>query len=82
MFPRRKVLLSYTGLQNEECKEKHKRSFGFSEYLQGSRKIIPKEEQERAIKQLISGNDFLAILPTGFGKSMVYTICTLASQNM
>lgn len=37
-----------------------------------SRKIILKEEQERAVKELISGNDVLAILPTGFGKSMVY----------
>ena len=47
-----------------------------------NRKIILKEEQERAVKELISGNDVLAILPTGFGKSMVYTIFTLASQKM
>ena len=37
-----------------------------------SRKIILKEEQERAVKELISGNDVLATLPMGFGKSMVY----------
>ena len=47
-----------------------------------SRKIILKEEQERAVKVLISGNDVLAILPTGFGKSMIYKIFTLASQKM
>ena len=35
-----------------------------------SRKRILKEEQERAIKELILGNDVLAILPMGFGKSM------------
>ena len=33
-------------------------SFGFSEYPQGKRKkIILKEEKERAVKELISGND-------------------------
>ena len=47
-----------------------------------SRKIILKEEQEKAVIELLSGNDVLAILPTGFGKSMIYTIFALASQNM
>ena len=47
-----------------------------------SRKIILKEEQEKAVIELFSGNDVLAILPTGFGKSMIYTIFALASQNM
>ena len=31
-----------------------------------SRKFILKEEQERAVKELISGNDVLATLPMGF----------------
>ena len=47
-----------------------------------SRKIILKEEQEKAVIKLLSGNDVLAILPTGFNKSMIYTIFALASQNM
>ena len=37
-----------------------------------SRKIKLKEERERVVKELILGNDVLATLPTGFGKSMVY----------
>ena len=48
-----------------------------------TRKIILKEEQETAVKELLSGNDVLAILPTGFGKSMIYTIfAALARQEL
>ena len=47
-----------------------------------TRKIILKEEQETAVKELLSGNDVLAILPTGFGKSMIYTIFALARQEL
>ena len=32
-------------------------------------KIILKEEQEMAVKELLDGKDVMAILPTGFGKS-------------
>ena len=35
----------------------HRGSFGFSEYPLGKQKNIQKEEQERAVKELISGND-------------------------
>ena len=44
-FPEEKVCL-----QSGECEEMHRGSFGFSEYPL-------KEEQERAVKELISGND-------------------------
>ena len=50
-------MFSYTDLQNGECEEMHRGSFGFSEYLLGKQKNIQKEEQERAVKELISGND-------------------------
>ena len=57
--PRGKDLFSYTDLQNGECEEMHRRSFGFSEYPLGKQKNIhvQKEEQERGVKKLISGND-------------------------
>ena len=42
---------------NGECEEMHKGSFGFSEYPQGEQKNILKDEQERTLKELISGND-------------------------
>ena len=32
------------------------------------KEIILKEEQEKAVVELLSGKDVLAILPTGFGK--------------
>ena len=35
----------------------HRGSFGFSEFPLGKQKNIQKEEQERAVKELISGND-------------------------
>ena len=50
-------MFSYTDLQNGECEEMHRGSFGFSEYPLGKQKNIQKEEQERAVKELISGND-------------------------
>ena len=30
-------------------------------------------EQEKAVKELYSGRDVLAVLPTGFGKSRIFT---------
>ena len=50
-------MFSYTHLQSGECEEMHRGSFGFSEYPLGKQKNIQKEEQERAVKELISGND-------------------------
>ena len=32
-----------------------------------------KTEQEQAVKELYSGRDVLAVLPTGFGKSGIFT---------
>ena len=31
-----------------------------------------KTEQETAVKELLKGNDVLAVLPTGFGKSIIF----------
>ena len=31
-----------------------------------------KPEQEQAVQGLLNGKDILAILPTGFGKSVIY----------
>ena len=33
-----------------------------------------KEEQKLAVKALLSGRDVMAVLPTGFGKSIMYYI--------
>ena len=38
------------------------------------RKMILKEQQEVAVEELLLGKDVLAVLPTGFGKTMIFTI--------
>jgi ATP-dependent DNA helicase RecQ len=40
--------------------------------------IILKSEQRQAIENLLLGKDVIAILPTGFGKSMVFIVYVLA----
>ncbi|MHC4612730.1 MAG: RecQ family ATP-dependent DNA helicase [Planctomycetota bacterium] len=37
-------------------------------------------EQERAIEAVLSGRDTLAVLPTGFGKSLIYQVPALLSD--
>ena len=46
------------------------------------RNIILKEQQEVAVEELLLGKDVLAVLPTGFGKSMIFTFFVLARQVM
>ena len=69
-------------MQNGECQENHGGSFGISKYPQRKQKIILKEEQKRAVKELTSGKDILAILSKGFGRSMIYMIFALVSQDL
>ena len=38
------------------------------------------EEQIQAIKHLFNGKDLLAVLPTGFGKSLIYQLLLLMSK--
>ena len=42
--------------------------------------IVLKPEQEKTINNLVNGRDVMAILPTGVGKSMIYTIFALAKE--
>ena len=50
--------------------------------IQREGRISLKKEQETATKELLSGNDVLAVLPTGFGKSLIYTIFALAREEI
>ena len=36
-----------------------------------------KEEQQISIKQLVQGGNLLAVLPTGFGKSLIFQMLAL-----
>ena len=47
-----------------------------------SGKIILKEKQKRAVKELILGNDALVILSMGIDRSMIYMIFALESQDL
>ena len=44
--------------------------------------IMLKEEQEVAVEKPLLGQDVLAVLPTGYGKSMIFTVFALAKQLM
>ena len=44
--------------------------------------VVLKPEQETAINNLLNGRDVMAILPTGFGKSMIYTVFALAKEQI
>ena len=39
-----------------------------------SKPVTLKSEQVLAIKEMFRGEDVLAVLPTGFGKSMIFTV--------
>ena len=46
------------------------------------RELIVKREQEIAVKDLLLGKNVLAILPTGYGKSLIFTLFLLARENI
>ena len=48
--------------------------------LEKSREL--RTEQKDAISTLVSGKDMLAVLPTGFGKSLIFQILVLIKQAM
>ena len=42
--------------------------------------IVLKADQEKALYSLVEGNDALAVLPTGFKKSMIFMMFSVAAQ--
>jgi len=42
--------------------------------------IVLNGEQEKALYSLLEGNDVFAVLPTGFGKSMIFTMFSVAAR--
>ena len=43
--------------------------------------LILKDEQRLAVEALVSGKDVLAVLPTGFGKSVIYQSFVIAKDS-
>ena len=46
------------------------------------KQVILKAEQELAVKSILEGKGVLAVLPTGFGKSMIFTVFGIAKKNI
>ena len=46
------------------------------------RSIVLKREQRIPIQHLLLSKDVIAILPTGFGKSMIFTVYALAKVSL
>ena len=44
------------------------------------RGVVLKREQKQAIVSLLNGEDVLAVIPTGFGKSMIFTVFGIAES--
>ena len=42
--------------------------------------LVLKEEQKLAVEALLSGKDVMAVLPTGFGKSIIYQSFVIAKN--
>ena len=57
----------------EICREILKKKWGFSSF---------RPLQEEIIKSVISGNDTLALMPTGGGKSLTFQVPALASEGL
>ena len=57
----------------ENCRKILKEKWGFSSF---------KPLQEEIIKSVISGNDTLALMPTGGGKSLTFQVPALASEGL
>ena len=46
------------------------------------KQVILKAEQKLAVKSMLESKDVLAVLPTGFGKSMIFTVFGIAKKNI
>ena len=54
------------------CEESSVKSTVFDQLTERLGGLVLKEKQEEAVKNLLEGKDVFAVLPTGFGKSLIY----------
>ena len=66
-------MMADTDEKINECNEK---SWNYLSAI--GRPVVLKCEQRISIQHLLLGEDVIAILPTGFGKSMIFTVYALA----
>ena len=46
------------------------------------RNIVLTQEQPLAVREMLNGKDVLAVLPTGFGNSMIFTVFNFAKREL
>jgi len=68
--------------QNQNTKEALTRALSILIIRREIRAIVLKPEQEMAIYSLLQRRDVMAILSTGFGKSMIFTFFAMAKEEM
>ena len=73
---------SISAKQNQNIKEALTRALLILNIWRENRAIVLKTKQEMAIYSLLQRIDVMAILSTGFGKSMIFTVFAMAKEEM
>ena len=73
---------SISAKQNQNIKEALTRASLILNIWRENRAIVLKTKQEMAIYSLLQRIDVMAILSTGFGKSMIFTVFAMAKEEM
>ena len=73
---------SISAKQNQNIKEALTRASLILNIWRENRAIVLKSKQEMAIYSLLQRIDVMAILSTGFGKSMIFTVFAMAKEEM
>ena len=63
-----------------EWKESSEKSTVFDQLTEQLGGLVFKQKQEKAVKNLLEGKDVFAVLPTGFGKSLIYQSFIMAKE--
>ena len=72
----------FSAKQNQNIKEALTGALSIFNIRQENRAIVLKPEQEMAIYSLLHRRDVMAILSTGFGKSMIFNVFVMAKEEM
>ena len=75
----RKIMVESAELTVDKALEKVLEGLNVS---RAKEKIILKREQETAVKELLAGRDIMAILTTGFSKSLTFTVFAIAKEQL
>ena len=63
--------------------EKYRRTFSVSSAaLSCNLNFSLKKEQLQALSEYVQGKDVVVNLPTGYGKSLIYSLCPLVCDNL